>query len=167
MKKVNLIKEYKYLIECPYCKDYKHDVSHMIDQNTGFGPWYCKSCKRAIIFKVKNGEFFIEETDKTSDKALVALELPPLENSLFLIVNGIYLDGDLNQEHKRYFYEEHTCPTNFLNDAREIIYNMQPDVHGLFRFLKAISYPDVSEIELCNYSTDDWESLFGFNKTLV
>jgi len=41
------------------------------------------------------------------------------------------------QEYGKYFYEEHTCPINFIR-IHGIAYNGESDPHGLFSFIEQV-----------------------------
>ena len=136
-----------YYIDCPFCgavgKEGCGSISHLLGSDTTFGPWCCESCGKAIEGEVRSGKVFVEKcTQHHQSDSLVLLRLDPLPKSLFLIAKGMYWDGNLSEEHQRYFYEEHTCPTNILRDAQEIIYHNDSDIHGFFKFLKAIPYQE-------------------------
>lgn len=38
-------------------------------------------------------------------------------------------------EHQRYYYNEHTCPTNWFRNVEEIIFQKDKDPHGVFEFV--------------------------------
>ena len=163
MNKVELKTETRYLIECPYCHKDDHSVGHLLDKNTSFGPWYCDECGKAISGRTENGDVFLEETSRFVTRTLVALELPENTEPIFLIVKGRWFDGDKNDSGSQYYYEEGTCPINFLQEAVEVIHNGEPDPHGLFNFMKSVEHPGE---ETMNYGVDDWMKLFDFPKVL-
>ena len=58
-------------------------------------------------------------------------------NGIYLIVNGY---GD--KEHDQYFYNEHTCPTNYMGDVEAVIYEKDADPHGVFEWVATIDKPE-------------------------
>lgn len=81
-------------------------------------------------------------------RRVVILELPPQTVPVrFKLYAPIYdHEKDLPDlpESNRFFYEEHTCPTNWLGQVDEIYFDDEPDVHG-FRF---IELRDMTEYEI-------------------
>ena len=57
-------------------------------------------------------------------------------NGIYLIVNG---HGNGNDE---YFYNEHTCPTNYMQDVEAVIYEKDADPHGVFEWVATIDKPE-------------------------
>ena len=58
-------------------------------------------------------------------------------NGIYLVVNG---HGDA--EHDMYFYNEHTCPTNYMGDVEAVIYEKDADPHGVFEWVATIDKPE-------------------------
>jgi len=46
-------------------------------------------------------------------------------------------DAEL-QDHHQYFYEEHTCPTNFIHGVVGIFHDGDRDPHGVFDHVKSV-----------------------------
>ena len=42
------------------------------------------------------------------------------------------------QESERYFFEEHSCPTNWLRDCVTVIEDGDPDPHGFMEFVRSV-----------------------------
>jgi len=114
--------------------------------STGGGPWYCDTC--FIGWKVevyRDGRVEVgpmvrmDGTTTTSRPTWVILEIPPLDVPIRLKVRGLLLDKvaiDREQEeHDRYHYEEHTCPTNYFRAVAEIEVNGDTDPHGLAKYI--------------------------------
>ena len=62
----------------------------------------------------------------------------------------------INQEHESYFYNEHTCPWNYLRVS--IKDGDETDPHGIFRHQETVIMPDWYEGDLSG--VEKWESLF-------
>lgn len=66
---------------------------------------------------------------------LLALDLAD-GSALFFVVEGRAEFDSLDKirEYDRYFYEEHTCPTNFIR-TEAIVTDGDFDAHGVFRYV--------------------------------
>lgn len=51
------------------------------------------------------------------------------------------IETDEEIQHQKYWYEEHTCPTNWLDNVIEIWYKGERDPHGAFRFKNIVAAP--------------------------
>lgn len=74
-------------------------------------------------------------------KTLNLLVIPPRDKPVYFVVEGIAAVGDPPGEGKDYFYEEHSCPTNYV-ECEAIIYEGDEDPHGVFQFVRAVAAPD-------------------------
>lgn len=95
-----------------------------------FGPWYCDKCGNAINGRVEaDGTVLTEPGTSTKEDRAVLLVLPiSADESLYLVVKGMsFIDAEKPETveeargHKRYFYEEHTCPTNYFHNTLVVI----------------------------------------------
>ena len=146
----------KQFLLCPYCGEYETGIDHLINRNTTAGPWYCDNCGKAWSMKFyENGDIEIIQREEMKQKTLVALR----HNNIFLLVEGMVFNNDYSSD--EYYYNEHTCPTNYLRRVEVIIDgdNNDPDPHGLFEYMKAIPYPE--NYDICNASIEDLEKLFS------
>ena len=50
-------------------------------------------------------------------------------------VRGSRFQKRPDEDTRRYFYEEHTCPTNWLRDVEEVSIGDNTDPHGLWKFV--------------------------------
>ena len=148
MNKVELISETKYYVECPHCHNSKNRVDHLFNdgnEERTFGHWYCDECGNAYKGKVKGKEVSLEKVDRRLDKSIVFLK----KKNVLLAVKGMYFDGDLNEEGSSYFYNEGTCPTNYLQNVEMVINlkNFDTDPHGIFKFVGQIPFVDLDKVE--------------------
>jgi len=119
-------------------------------------------------------------------KSIVRLEIPPQDKPIVLYVESV---SDEINDHGRYYYEVHTCPTNYLRGVIAIIDGeinidedgnpttddtSDADPHGIATFeggmlvtdeLKASILDIASENSsirnaLCNFSSWNWEKLW-------
>lgn len=74
---------------------------------------------------------------------LVLLKVDPESHPLYFVVSARrwpHSDGDPGSE--AYFYDEHTCPTNWMRDVIAVISDGDEDPHGFATFVKKIAPPD-------------------------
>jgi hypothetical protein len=78
-------------------------------------------------------------------RTLVLLAIDGTDAPVYFVVEGLapYPEDDTTRdEHERYFYEEHTCPTNFVGgDVVALYENGDRDPHGAFRFVRSVWMP--------------------------
>lgn len=67
-------------------------------------------------------------------KRFDVLRLDPQDKPIFFIVEAF--DPD-QQEASRYYYEEGSCPTNYISRVDTIIIDGDTDPHGLFEFMRS------------------------------
>ena len=150
---MNVKKITKTHVICPHCNKVDgHTVDHIIEDNMSwFGPWYCEHCRKAYNGKYENGELTIEKHNDKIFDTIVFLK----KDNVILAVKGMnfksHIEQDYDQNHgNRYFYEEHTCPTNYLKNTLMIIDTDEDDddPHGIFEYVGYIDAPqDEEEID--------------------
>lgn len=120
------------------------------------GPWYCDTCGQGwLLVLFKTGKVQVEkENSRLGDgkkrACWVILEIPPQDQPIRLKVRGAYFQAKLTQEeldHKRYYYEEHTCPTNYFRDVETISVGTDDDPHGLAKLVTVYDVEAAPEIE--------------------
>lgn len=137
----------KYAI-CPECGKPTSTVDHLLDKTTEIW-WYCDECGAQYHLKFENGKMFIGKTDKRTDRKLVLLR----HGNVALIVEGMkFSDHESNDD---YFYNEHTCPTNFMRNVKMIIdlRNMNNDPHGIFEYVGTFPWDDRIDESNCSMDT--------------
>lgn len=148
MEKVKTIIETKHFIECPHCQKDRKRIDHLfsVDGNEiSFGPWYCDKCGFAYGGTVKGKEVFIEKLNRRVDKSIVFLK----NENVLLCVRGLYFDGVHDIENDRYYYDEGTCPTNYMGNV-EVVIDLKDgdaDPHGIFKFVASIPYRQYEEMD--------------------
>jgi hypothetical protein len=151
--KARLITTRTVRVACPNCEEPAGAVDHILD-GTGpksFGPWYCDSCGRSYHGKLLgSGEIDLNISDEMKVVTLDHLVLPPQSKPVHFFVKGMALvDANGNRgdpDRKRNFYEEHTCPTNYIG-AEMIVIDGDLDPHGLFKFVGTIDVPEGYDID--------------------
>jgi hypothetical protein len=77
-------------------------------------------------------------------RTLVLLAIDGRERPVYFVVEGLatYPGETSRDEHERYFFEEHTCPTNFIGgDVVALYEDGDRDPHGAFRFVRSVWMP--------------------------
>lgn len=137
-------------IVCPSCGKGEKPIDHLVP-GTNAGPWYCDLCGRGLMVDVHADGTLSRRYYSRSERRvnqLVLLRIPPCEKPIYLLVKGMRFETDGKVEsdedregHKRYFYEEHTCPTNYLHDVVAVMVDGDSDPHGLAEYVTAIDRP--------------------------
>lgn len=77
---------------------------------------------------------------------LVLLKLEAGDRRVFFVLKQpIYAyqkAADWTPESDHYFFEEHSCPKNWLKDVVGIIENGDEDPHGFLKFVRAVDIPE-------------------------
>ena len=133
-------------VACPNCGKGEHRVSHLMTgpfENATAGPWYCDHCLWGFSLKHMGGGLFAVETRKRGlVKTAVTLEIRAEDTPLTLIADGMRfidsedepVEGEERDERDRYFFEEHTCPSNVL--GVEVMRGDDDDPHGVLHYVK-------------------------------
>lgn len=119
-------------VKCPHCDKGEHRVDHC---GKGFNSrWSCRECGGHFNIEYSAvDQFILTPLKARTEKILVTLESTGLVR---LLVEGIILTDDAgnlasNEEHyTRFFYEEGTCPTNYLKNVRTVVDPLTGDTDG-------------------------------------
>ena len=82
-------------------------------------------------------------------------------NGVYLIVNGnkmLGIDKEEAEHQDQYYYNEHTCPTNYMQDVEAVIYEKDADPHGVFEWVATIDKPE--DWEYGPEEFEEWCKLF-------
>lgn len=169
MQNINPIIKTKRVIECPECEQHEFTIEHLFaaHMNGRACQWSCGECSHRFNFVVKDDVFTMEKIEQNHWRSLVLLQ-SEVDPKLYIVTKGftrLMKDGvrppyEETAEHNRYYYEEHTCPTNFMSVER-IIYNGDYDPHGIFKYVRHVDI-DVAE-KMTGYKIWDNNFLnFGF-----
>jgi hypothetical protein len=86
----------------------------------------------------------------------VLLKVDPESHPLHLVIRARRWPGsDPNNGHDEYFYNEHTCPTNWTDDIVAVISRGDPDPHGFAKFVRRVTPTDDEDED-----NDPWFFLF-------
>ncbi|MDU7377877.1 MAG: hypothetical protein E7L09_05825 [Enterobacteriaceae bacterium] len=146
---------------CPECDSPEFSFDHL-STGSSFGPWYCDKCGCGIVGEIILGGVEIHIHSDRKAKTLVLLKLDKeIDTPVHIVVEGMIFyprnsKPIINQEHESYFYNEHTCPWNYLRVS--IKDGDETDPHGIFRHQETVIMPDWYEGDLSG--VEKWESLF-------
>ena len=88
------------------------------------------------------------------NERLYLLKLAPRSEPVFFVVKQQAMDD----EHAKYFFEEHGCPANFI-ECEAIVADGDTDPHGLFEFVRSCPEPD--DLDDVNTLDELWHRLAG------
>lgn len=77
------------------------------------------------------------------------------DSDRFRLLNEAESDEEF-QASKRYYFEEHSCPTNWLRDCVAVIEDGDTDPHGFLTFVRAVEVPQDFDAD----KDDQWAILF-------
>jgi hypothetical protein len=110
-----------------------------------FGPWYCDECGLGIRGVATDDGADIESVADRQLKTLVLLRLyDPLKDGevVHIVVQGMAFAEEGEEpdfEHDVYFYNEHTCPWNYLRIPLRV--GEDSDPHGVFQHQETVLMP--------------------------
>ena len=150
---------------CANCGHLMGRVDHL-NANGNAGPWYCDDCGIGwYIQKDAAGDVLVEDKGKRKEKTLVLLDLKPdeLNDPLRLVVQGMRFNDQEDDaarlfDQSQYFYEEHTCPSNYLRTVEHVFLGENSDPHGLFNYIGEMKKADFAG-ETCNMEFGDIAAL--------
>ncbi len=147
MRAATLIQVTTTKIGCPNCGAATGSLGHLLDGKSHcFGPWYCDDCGREYHGQVDtDGSVQIRMGKSFWVKSLNVLAINPQETPIYFVVEGgepVNPDEPRDPHHGgRYYYEEHSCPTNFV-PVELISQDGDHDPHGIFTYLGSVDRPN-------------------------
>jgi hypothetical protein len=103
--------------------------------------WTCQECReQAHVVRINEHDFQVVPTSKKETPITVTLRsvtVPPItvKVNTWKYAHSQGLPQEEFVENERYFYNEHTCPTNWLRDIEQIEFEGDRDPHGVFEFV--------------------------------
>jgi len=154
-------------VVCPWCNEKSgHRVDHLYDSpGTRWGPWYCNECGGSFSGSVTGPRDVTvrkEREDKTFLRSMALLKLDGKDGPVYFVIDHRrYCEGagETDEEmrsHQRYFFEEHSCPTNWLRDCAAVIQDGDCDPHGFLDFVRAVDVQEDFDAD----SDEQWPILF-------
>lgn len=135
--------------DCPECGKHEFSVEHLFEMMETYkttqkeaGPWFCDNCGQSWWMTVfKEGGIEVKPGKQRKIRQLAELEIPPLPYPITLHVETARYEslheaplGREDPDGHQYYFEEHTCPGNYLRATREIIVDGDNDMHGLAKY---------------------------------
>lgn len=150
-------------VECPECKEGSWVIEHLFAANFNDRKctWSCGKCSARFHFLVKDGVFTLTPTKQDSSRCLVLLRHNHDKKTLIVVKGYIHGNDDYITAagHKRYYYEEHTCPTNFLG-VMKISREGDQDYHGIFEYVRHVPMSEAEALAgLRNWDDDFRDNL--------
>lgn len=138
MSRMNVSKEVRTWVHCPECNGKVGTIDHLgIGDRPG--PWWCDDCGAGYFMDIQpDGVECRRVPDRRWVPVRVTMVLPPQTKPITFVVDthGFdYDDGEAIDHGCSYFYNEHTCPTNWLREVDEILIDGKEDPHGLFEWV--------------------------------
>lgn len=158
---MNQFTKQKTFIVCPTCGEATNGIDHLFlpENNVTFpfkSGWYCNNDKCGHHFEFEIGaDKQVSWVKKLEDKSPIRtvydlLVLPPQKNPVYLVLKTKDYGSSRSEEEFRdrhYFYEEHTCPTNWTEKIESIISEGDDDPHGLFQFVLRQTKEEVEAVD--------------------
>lgn len=139
---------------CPHCKKPDGVVDQLLGQET-WTRWYCDHCGGAysLSFTGEGGVTIAPLPDRCI-RTIDLLVLPPQEKPIYFVVQGMRFSDDTRPVYdaKGFYYEEHSCPTNWLQPEL-MVQDGDPDPHGVLQY---ITTRDVTGKNQSQEFLEDW-----------
>lgn len=150
-------------IICPWCdmqSGCRVDHLFAIIPST-FGHWSCNECGKSFSGTVSSpGKVILKRENKPPyGRAMALLRFDGKGGPVFFVMDRKYHtagepDAEL-QSSDNFFFEEYSCPTNWLSDCVAVIEQGDADPHGFLMHVRSVEVPrDFDPDE------QDWRTLF-------
>jgi hypothetical protein len=100
--------------------------------------------------------------ESSTTRSMALLKLEAKDGPIYFIMDhpryhpeGSEDSDDDNQFHQRFFFNEHSCPTNWLDECVAVIINNDTDPHGFLKFIRAVDVPEDFDEDQA-----EWKNLF-------
>jgi transcription elongation factor Elf1 len=153
---MQVIKTY---VVCPHCNENSGgSIDHLIADHKEWhwGTWYCDNCGGGFAGTVTaDGVVTVNKMDDSFSKCFDLLRIPPQKSPVYIVRSASHPTG---REHAgtKYYYESHSCPTNWLTNIKMISIEGNKDPHGLIEYVGTAAF-DQKTVDDCNH---DWSETF-------
>ncbi len=139
----------QHFVVCPHCDETtKSTIDHLKDGFEIIG-WHCNHCGRGFGGIIKGADTVITKDPNESRRIqiLTLLEYPPSDKPLRFLLAGHRYESkrDKSRRDSRFFYEEHSCPTNWIGESEMIAFDGDTDPHGFLRYVREVDRPDLPD----------------------
>jgi len=150
---------------CQHCGFHTNASIDHLEAGQEVGPWYCEDCGCGFKVIANGVDSVAIKTDDKFVKTFDLLVLDPQLKPVYFVMSGkAYMDIDEDQ--RRYYYEEHSCPTNWIGDAEMIAIDGNTDPHGILRYIRSVNrtchYSDAENVIL-----DEFPEIIGNDGNIV
>lgn len=136
-------------VHCPSCGARAGRIDHLFGDGRRVDTrWSCGECGNGYKLTVDGPgsvQVEIDNSQGVNVPCLHVLVLEPRSTPVYAIIKAIdYGRGCGDKEPfdgAEYFYDEHTCPTNWTGDIEMLVADGDGDPHGLFRYVESIDLP--------------------------
>ena len=149
----------KTVVVCPHCEEVTRlGVDHLKGRDT-VTSWTCSLCGHEIGIESKAGEIIVTKRDTPQQIKGLSLLRFPGSNTYFVFSGPVrkYDDEETRQSGDAFFFEENSCPTNWIKRCVAVISDGDTDPHGFLEFVR--STPGVNGV-WGNETHDDWIEIF-------
>lgn len=133
-------------LACMDCGEHRWYVGHLLDEDAFQTRWSCDQCGAEHDLTFGRGQVIAGLTGKRVQATRVLMRANLGNGSLWLIARGRRfhdepIDGPVFCDRDRYYYEDHTCPTNYFRNACDVLWvaddaqDSDADPHGLFEYM--------------------------------
>jgi hypothetical protein len=170
MHKARVSAETKHYVHCPNCGARAGQIDHMAkgEWRGRDTRWSCDACGVPYGLQVNSLEDVKVET--VADKGinvpcLHLLMLAPQPTPVYVVVKS-HDYGRGGRDNKKpfsgleYFYNEHTCPTNWTDQIEMIVHNGDGDPHGLFQYVSSVDLPQEEPDDLDEFIQSAFPDIF-------
>jgi hypothetical protein len=174
-KQAEVIVEVKHYVNCPLCNDYKFSFGHLIKEvektkkKYSVGPWSCDSCGHKFNFIVeKDLTISVRQNDEPPNvHGYSLLKSTNGGEPIYFVIEDTWYRQNKTESlgeaisHKHYYYDEHTCPTNWIRGIEVIMFKQDQDPHGVFEFVDFVTKEDL--VKRIHEHEDSFELLENLN----
>lgn len=133
----------KTFVICPNCEAKTDSSVDHLNAGSTAGPWCCDECGVWYSLTIgPNREVSLEINGRSEPRrhGLALLKTRGSDPVFFVFDCKRYrtVDDEEQQSSDAFFYEEHSCPTNWLRNCVAVIENGDTDPHGFLEFVRSI-----------------------------
>lgn len=128
---------------CPACGARTDQAIDHLKAGQSFGPWFCGACGAGYVGTAMGAYTTLTLHAEREYQTLDLLALQPSPKPLYVVLRGVIVtkalaSPDEEGDSKRFYYEEHSCPTNWLRHPEMVALGGDTDPHGVLRFLRYV-----------------------------